>query len=118
MTGEELARFVTDEALLALVRERAGEGAALALAERLRTLTEWPAEHDDEHRYGEIAIVAAALAVHGTDARVTDPHELEHWGLPRKHDHDRIRQLQIAAALLAAEIDRVRRRDGPGVTRG
>jgi hypothetical protein len=77
----------------------------------------WTPEHDDGHRYGDLAVIAAALAVDGTDATVKDPvgriHEdgLDTWGLIAKHGYlgsrpDRVRTLVIAGALIAAEIDR------------
>ena len=92
-------------------------------AERKRQLTKWSAEHDSEHQYADLAVHAAALAVMGTDASVEDPkdrgsigrnfltppgeYEGDCWGLQKKHKGNPIRQLEIAGALIAAEIDRL-----------
>lgn len=80
--------------------------------ERQRQFDAWPREHDDHHRHGELAVAAAELAVHGTDARIVDPGVLDEpdaWRLIAKHRDNRRRQLVIAAALLAAEIERLDR---------
>lgn len=68
----------------------------------------WSLEHDDDHLYGTLAVVAAQLAVAGTDATVMDPLDRSSWGLVEKHQ-DRTRRLVIAGALIAAEIDREQR---------
>lgn len=78
-------------------------------AERLRQIADegYDAAHDDEHRGGEIAVVAANLALAHTSCVVRgampDP-----WGLKKKHCDTR-RRLVIAGALIAAEIDRLDR---------
>ena len=84
--------------------------------ERHRQIVEcgWDAEHDDDHEFQIIPVVAAHLCVFGTDAKVVDPDERGCWGLCKKHSHARIRQLQIAGALIAAEIDRLRRLERKG----
>jgi len=94
-------------------------GAELIANERLRQLARWSANHDAEHERGELAIVAAILALHGTNACVTGEtrgmkvaHQRDAWGLVAKHGHDWVRLLTIAGALIAAEIDRVRRLRG------
>lgn len=89
-------------------------GAAFIAAERASQHAKWDAAHDASHQDGSLAVVAATLATDGTDARVEDlagwrGHKNDPWGLPSKHRGDRIRQLVIAGALLAAEIDRLRR---------
>lgn len=95
---------------------------ATRIADERRRQTEaegWDAKHDDEHDDGALAIIAAALAVHHTDASVDDPcHDLTHggadaWGLIAKHGDDTVRCLEIAGALIAAEIDRQLRRRSP-----
>lgn len=100
-----------------LRRAEADDGAGRIAAERRRqTEAEgWDAKHDDEHDDGALAIVAAALAVHHTDASVLDPHgivdgSLDAWGLIAKHRNSTVRCLEIAGALIAAEIDRELRR--------
>ena len=96
-------------------------GVELIEAERTRQVEEegWTPEHDDGHRYGEIAVAAAELAVDGTDSWVTDSYAdyvgpVDMCGSLAKFGHqgtapDYVRTLVIAGALIAAEIDRVRR---------
>lgn len=105
-------------------------GADLITAERMRQIEQegYTPEHDDHHQNGALAVIAASLAVDGTDAQVFDPLERgtpgmiscddpdtplggDPWRLIRKHGYrgntpDRIRILSIAGALIAAEIDR------------
>lgn len=90
------------------VEEAVSEKRAVHLIdeERDRQMQKWSSEHDDDHRHGELAIVAARMAVNGTDARVVGGDQQTTWGLLEKHKDDRIRQLVIAGALIAAEIDR------------
>lgn len=78
----------------------------------------WTPAHDDEHDYGELRKMAAILAVNGTDAAVIDDYgDFESgnntWGLEDKLDGDKniIHRLKVAGALIAAEIDRIQRRD-------
>lgn len=82
-------------------------------AERRRQVIEegWTPAHDDTHRHAMLAIAAGALAVDGTDAHLgdCDADAEDPWGLVSKHRGDRIRQLEIAGALIAAEIDRLLR---------
>lgn len=101
-------------------------GAEMIALERERQITEegWTPEHDAGHDYSDMAVIAATLAVHGTDAHVedavgwrgtydTDADEryiqADPWGLISKHGSDPIRRLTIAGALIAAEIDRLSR---------
>ena len=92
-------------------------------AERERQINKegWTTDHDAGHRYGELAMNAAALAVWGTEAEVIvseTEHELgekyDPWGLVGKHKGNEIRCLEIAGALIAAEIDRLQRTEGGG----
>lgn len=95
-------------------------------AERKRQVEEegWSAEHDAEHVKGEMATAAVAYIQHGEPfpaenrrGWVTDGERLFPWGLswwkPVKKDpldmtqKDRIRHLEKAGALIAAEIDRL-----------
>jgi hypothetical protein len=88
-------------------------GAYDILRERNRQITheEWSAEHDDGHRYGALALVAAELALAHTAGSVSHPdYEPDAWGLMAKHQ-DTLRRLEIAGALIAAELDRLRRRN-------
>jgi hypothetical protein len=83
----------------------------------------WTAEHDDEHALGELALAAVAYAS-PFPVKVKGPVMLpghffstEVWRDPwpwdedcdKRKKHSRIRQLEIAGALVAAEIDRLER---------
>ncbi len=74
-----------------------------------KQITKWGPDHDDGHTDGSLAVVAATIAVDGTDAKVVDPLDRgsghDPWGLISKHSN-RLRQLTIAGALIAAELDR------------
>jgi len=70
----------------------------------------YQAAHDDRHVNSQLAMYAAELACHGTDAFVEGiPYGPDRWGLVYRHAADRVRQLVIAGALIAAEIDRLQR---------
>lgn len=83
----------------------------LIAAERSRHPLKWSDSHDDQHTDGSLAVIAATIAVAGTDAKVVDlldrvdVDRYDNWGLMKKHP-DRLRQLTIAGALIAAELDR------------
>jgi hypothetical protein len=86
------------------------------LVERAKQRRKWGSTHDDEHFEGEIAVIAAELAIsHVPDAEILcpesepDQHIADEWGLLAKHRGVR-RRLVIAAALIIAEIDRLERR--------
>lgn len=83
-------------------------GIELIAEERARQIAVegWTASHDDEHKSAALAIHAAILCCEGTDAEVNDSADHGDWGLLR---HPRIKQLYIAGALIAAEIDRLQR---------
>ena len=98
----------------------------LIAAERQRQMERegWTPEHDDvEHQSGELAAAACAYALApgsrqrmepNGDPRIPDvwPWEPEWWKpkwTPRTGREGRIRELVIAGALLAAEIDRLQR---------
>lgn len=99
-------------------------GAELIAAERRRQIEVegWTPEHDDEHDGGELALAAACYAVAGTDAEVViskgqfGTSSFEQWdawpwggAFDNREEHDKLRRLVIAGALIAAEIDRLRR---------
>lgn len=92
-------------------------GYELITRERIRQITRerFGEEHDDEHTDHSLAIVAALYAVAGTDAFVVDGHDKPYWpeswdrDWDKREEHDRLRQLSIAGALIAAEIDRLQR---------
>jgi hypothetical protein len=78
-------------------------GVDLIAAERARQVSAegWTAEHDDGHTHGELAAAAAAYAWPYAPA-------LWPWGdgfKPTSRERDLVR----AGALIAAEIDRLRR---------
>ena len=68
----------------------------------------WTSEHDaDEHQHGQLAERAAELAMHTVyppGRRGICGYDL--WDLVEKHGGDKIRCLEIAGSLIAAEIDR------------
>ena len=104
-------------------------GVEIIAEERQRQVDQegYSAGHDANHEGGELALVAALYAtpiplyqVHVTDDRkeaspgyrgitleADDPWPSE-WGkeFDKRDKHDRLRQLAIAGALIAAEIDR------------
>lgn len=75
-------------------------------------------DHDDEHVDDEIAWAAVCYAAPGTVYSLTpgasiafkDPWPWESEA-DKRSQHDRIRQLTVAGALIAAEIDRLLRAD-------
>ena len=97
-----------------------GTGIGLIADERVRQVTDenWDQAHDDAHEHGEIAWAAVCYAspgdvfshaAGGVDD-VVDPWPWDsEWD--KREQHDRIRQLTIAGALVAAEIDRLLRRE-------
>lgn len=88
-------------------------GVKIINTERIRQLNKWGTNHDDGHCSGEMPIEAAKLCCSGTCAKVYGSSDTD-WGLVKKHENDRIKQLAIAGALIAAEIERLKRieRDG------
>jgi len=113
------------------------DGAQRIAAERLRQIDKegWTPEHDDEHCDGELALAACCYAAPVLlyrmgepanrvefsdpwpwDARFDGRPHPEHGNCVAPNDSfhisrpDRIRQLEKAGALIAAEIDRLLRR--------
>lgn len=106
-------------------------GSELIAAERRRQIEVegWSAEHDDGNGGDDIAWAAVCYAAPGPvrRSRMVDcapsravfpdlkPRWVDPWPWDSKWDkrekHDRIRQLTIAGALIAAEIDRLLRRE-------
>lgn len=102
-------------------------GYELITRERIRQITQerYSEAHDDEHTDHSLAIVAAIYAVadiEGVRVMRSVPADSEmhaHWipawptSWDQEHDkraeHPRLRQLSIAGALIAAEIDRLQR---------
>lgn len=118
-----------DEVLSAAVRdlvatrdaEKPDNGATRIAAERDRQVLSlhWDAAHDDDHARGELAQAAACYALVGLRSCRTIE-KLWPWdGVDWKAEgRTRIRQLEKAGALIAAEIDRLLRmgdaEKGPG----
>jgi len=83
------------------------------VAERRRQIEEevWSAEHDDEHKAGELAKAAAAYALFAWSDRTLPPQFWPwdaSWWKPKNPRRDLVR----AGALIAAEIDRLDRMVG------
>ena len=84
-------------------------GTELIAAERERQISDegWTPEHDDQHTEGQLAKAAACYAVQAAGGAVTKydwPWEGKWW-----KPGDPVRGLVKAGALIAAEIDRLRR---------
>lgn len=92
-------------------------GIETIMLERLRQIRGegWSDEHDDQHRNGELAVAAAQYALpeplrRQPGWRQGTPKDwpwADAWWKPTPDD--RIRELAKAGALIAAEIDRLRR---------
>ena len=82
------------------------EGARRIVRERDRQLAEegWTAEHDAHWEHGEIARAAACYAWPIPATLKRWPWDWKWW---KPSPHDRIRELEKAGALIAAEIDRL-----------
>lgn len=76
-------------------------------AERARQISEegWTLEHDDEHASGEMALAAAAYAVHFRHSQGRLWPWSQQWWKPGEHRRNLIK----AAALIVAEIERLDR---------
>jgi hypothetical protein len=92
------------------------DGAARIAAERRRQVERegWTPEHDDEHENGELLAAAVKYIDAGADVDLEMrppvwPFEASSW----KPSDDQVCCLTKAGALIAAEIDRLRRRDRP-----
>lgn len=100
-------------------------GTDLIAIERERQIQQegWTAEHDDEHKAGDLASAGQSYALYAwwqlselcigprvqalrTIMECFWPWSQESW----KPSHDPIRNLVKAGALIAAEIDRIQRR--------
>lgn len=87
-------------------------GVDLIREERQRQLDVegWTPEHDDEHDDGEIARAAAWYALSQCWRKQFARYGTDLWPRPwRFKETDRMRELVIAGALIAAEIDRLQR---------
>lgn len=94
-------------------------GIDLIAAERKRQVEQegWTPAHDRRHEDGELAFAAACYALPEAARGIIVvtpkfwPWDLEWW---KPTPDDRIRELQKAGALIAAEIDRLRAEGGNG----
>lgn len=85
------------------------DGAEIIAAERKRQIEQegWSEEHDDAHKWGELAWAATCYAMPPLDGRGLNwPWDRKWW---KPTPDDRIRELAKAGALIAAEIDRLKR---------
>lgn len=103
-----------------LGRNKVKTGIELIAEERQRQIEKegWTPEHDDEHKAGELANAAAYYAMtDGTidfiNSRWGEDNHLYIWPFElewlKRTPENRIRELQKAGALIAAEIDRLNR---------
>lgn len=69
----------------------------------------WTLAHDREHKFGELAKTAAALAIQHTDAEIFESGEIleDYWDLVKTLKNKPIKALIVAGSLIAAEIDRL-----------
>lgn len=91
--------------------EERWDGLHLISVERQRHQAKYDAAHDDKHDNGQLAFSAAELALATIDGDIlaSPQFERDHCGSVKKYDGNRIQQLVIAGALIAAEIDRLER---------
>lgn len=85
------------------------DGVGMIRAERLRQLDRYDSAHDDRHSDGSLAMAAGSIAAAADD--LDAPEAWQEWleDFWQEHAHDRMQQLAIAGALIAAEIDRLGR---------
>ena len=92
-------------------------GVELIAAERQRQIEveKWTPEYDDGHHIGEMARASACYAMrpylHMDKLAMYWPWDMKWW---KPCPNDRIRELSKAGALIAAEIDRLKRRETQG----
>ena len=86
-------------------------GVELIAAERERQIQieGWTAGHDDKHTNGELSRAAAAYCLRGRDPASIGPPMFWPFAEDYWKPGGRIRSLVKAGALIAAEIDRLKR---------
>ena len=77
-------------------------GIALISMERRKQLGQWGIEHDLCHQNGELWKTAVLLLDEDMNP------EFDAWGLRSKYKGNTEKRLQVAGALIVAEIDRIR----------
>lgn len=121
MLGSNLAGAIAQTVAQAFGRS----GVARIAMERGRQVTEegWTPEHDENHAEGELALAGGLYAWHASneapdraELRTRPPHAWPFVSLAWKPGPDdskasRIRELEKAGALIAAEIDRLQVHD-------
>lgn len=85
--------------------QRRRSGVLRIAAERVKQRGTWPDEHDDRNVAGELVEAAQDLLTAVRCGLAKAPSAAAEWGLAERHQ-DPIRRLEIAGALIAAEIDR------------
>jgi len=113
-TCEQDGQAFTATATVSPSPAEAQDGVGLIAAERRRHRAQegWTPEHDDTHDDGSLAGAGACLATEGTDGEFLWVNYDSSWIRQLRDKHaatPRIRQLAIAGALIAAEIDRLQR---------
>jgi len=108
------ATRATDVGVDAFLEVFASDGAARIAAERRRQIASegWTAEHDDIHERNEL--LAAAIWYLDNACEYDLGIRLPQWPWDEvdwKPNTDQVRQLAKAGALIAAEIDRIQRRN-------
>lgn len=102
-----LARRTPSGNLLQHVNETCEEptGVRLIADERRRQLAKWDAAHDDAHTDGGLLDNAAILMRRRHSPDIAEGTTYD-WGLRKKCGGDPVRELTVAGALVAAELDR------------
>lgn len=91
-------------------------GVDLISMERQRQVKveKWTDEHDDQHTGGDLALAAACYATPAGERHLARDHVPAKWPWPsnawKPSPTNRIRELVKAGALIAAEIDRILRK--------
>ena len=85
-------------------------GVELIAEERAKQLSKWGNDHDDEHTSSELIRAAVSLLDYYYGHMAVD----DFWDLVLKNQ-DPISQLKVAGALIAAEIDRLQRKNTANV---
>jgi len=82
-------------------------GAERIFRERERQQSQWSPGHDDRHDASELALAASYLALPNNEKK--RPPDTPQWAYELR-TNDRLRELEVAGALIAAEIDRLLRK--------
>jgi hypothetical protein len=113
--------LILESVCVAVMKRLMAPSTALAdvVQERHRQIAAegWTPEHDDAHATGELALAAVCYVLadqpNFIDATVTEPPPYWPWSFMWWKPKDRRRNLVRAAALIAAEIERMDRASAP-----